>query len=79
MESPFSARVAAPIVTRTELPGDAADAQSRYIEAAVSGVLVVSFGSRAHLGCRTARLPKSYAGATPRSATETAHLQLCER
>jgi len=26
---------AAPIVTRTELPGDPADAQSRYIEAAV--------------------------------------------
>jgi exodeoxyribonuclease-3 len=34
---------AAPIVTRTELPGDPADAQSRYIEAAVSGVLVASF------------------------------------
>src|SRR5438477_2710019 len=33
-------RGAAPIVTRTELPGDPADAQSRYIEAAVSGVLV---------------------------------------
>jgi exodeoxyribonuclease-3 len=32
----------APIVTRTELPGDAADAQSRYLEAAVSGVLVAS-------------------------------------
>src|SRR5438132_13654395 len=28
-------RRAAPIVTRTELPGDPADAQSRYIEAAV--------------------------------------------
>src|SRR5207302_4708693 len=33
-------RGAAPIVTRTELPGDPADAQSRYIEAAVGGVLV---------------------------------------
>ena len=36
-------RGAAPIVTRTELPGDPADAQSRYIEGAVSGVLVASF------------------------------------
>src|SRR5439155_13511372 len=36
-------RGAAPIVTRTELPGDPADAQSRYIEAAVSGVLFASF------------------------------------
>src|SRR5438445_1136270 len=36
-------RGAAPIVTRTELPGDPADAQSRYIEAAVGGVLVTSF------------------------------------
>src|SRR3979490_2424137 len=34
------ARGAAPIVTRTELPGDAADKQSRYIEAAVDGVLI---------------------------------------
>jgi len=32
----------APVLTRTELPGDAADAQSRYIEAAVNGVLVAS-------------------------------------
>jgi exodeoxyribonuclease-3 len=30
----------APIVTRTELPGDTTDTQSRYIEAAVSGILV---------------------------------------
>jgi exodeoxyribonuclease III len=29
-----------PIVTRRDLPGDAGDVQSRYIEAAVSGVLV---------------------------------------
>src|SRR5262245_15210459 len=34
------ARGAEPIVTRTELPGDANDKQSRYIEAAVNGVLV---------------------------------------
>jgi exodeoxyribonuclease III len=34
------ARGAAPIVTRTELPGDSADKQSRYIEAAVGGVLI---------------------------------------
>src|ERR1700681_1355862 len=33
---------AAPIVTRTELPGDVADKQSRYIEAAVNGVLIAS-------------------------------------
>jgi exodeoxyribonuclease-3 len=32
----------APIVTRMELPGDAADTQSRYLEAAVNGVLVAS-------------------------------------
>jgi exodeoxyribonuclease III len=36
------ARDAEPIVTRTELPGDPADAQSRYIEAAVNGVIVTS-------------------------------------
>lgn len=34
------ARGAEPIVTRRALPGDAADRQSRYIEAAVNGVLV---------------------------------------
>ncbi len=32
----------APVVTRTELPGDPADTQSRYLEAAVNGVLVAS-------------------------------------
>jgi hypothetical protein len=31
-----------PVVTRIELPGDPADTQSRYIEAAVSGVLVAT-------------------------------------
>ena len=31
-----------PVVTRTALPGDPADTQSRYIEAAVNGVLVTS-------------------------------------
>ena len=36
------ARDSEPIVTRTELPGDPADAQSRYIEAAVNGVIVTS-------------------------------------
>ena len=36
------AKGADPIVTRTELPGDPSDAQSRYIEAAVRGVLVAS-------------------------------------
>jgi exodeoxyribonuclease III len=34
------ARDATPIVTRTALPGDADDTQSRYIEAAVNGVIV---------------------------------------
>ncbi len=34
------ARGAAPVVTRTALPGDGADRQARYIEAAVEGVLV---------------------------------------
>ena len=29
-----------PVVTRTSLPGDPADTQSRYIEAAVNGVLI---------------------------------------
>ena len=36
------ARDGDPIVTRTELPGDAGDAQARYIEAAVNGVLITS-------------------------------------
>jgi exodeoxyribonuclease-3 len=36
------ARGATPIVTRTELPGDPGDSQSRYIEAAVNGVLITS-------------------------------------
>jgi exodeoxyribonuclease-3 len=31
-----------PVVTRTALPGDAKDAQSRYLEAAVNGVLVAA-------------------------------------
>jgi len=34
------ARKSQPIVTRLELPGDPSDRQSRYIEAAVNGVLV---------------------------------------
>lgn len=36
------ARGREPVLTRKGLPGDAADAQSRYIEAAVDGVLVAS-------------------------------------
>src|SRR5262249_3195868 len=36
------ARGADPIVTRTTLPGDPSDKQSRYIEAAINGVLVTS-------------------------------------
>ena len=36
------ARGTEPIVTRTELPGDSKDEQSRYIEAAVNGVIVTS-------------------------------------
>ena len=36
------ARGCEPIVTRTELPGDPADSPSRYIEAAVNGVLITS-------------------------------------
>ena len=36
------ARGAMPILTRAELPGDAEDHQSRYIEAAVAGILVAS-------------------------------------
>ncbi len=34
------ARGSEPVVTRTALPGDADDVQSRYIEAAVSGILI---------------------------------------
>jgi exodeoxyribonuclease-3 len=34
------ARGRAPVLTRTELPGDPADTQARYIEAAVNGVLI---------------------------------------
>ncbi|MBS0362182.1 MAG: exodeoxyribonuclease III [Proteobacteria bacterium] len=36
------ARDADPVVTRTRLPGDPADGQARYLEAAVNGVLVAS-------------------------------------
>jgi exodeoxyribonuclease III len=36
------ARGCEPIVTRTQLPGERADAESRYIEAAVRGVLIAS-------------------------------------
>jgi exodeoxyribonuclease-3 len=36
------ARDAEPLLTRDELPGDPADTQSRYIEAAVNGVLIAS-------------------------------------
>jgi exodeoxyribonuclease III len=36
------ARGCEPILTRTQLPGEGADAQSRYIEAAVRGVLITS-------------------------------------
>jgi len=36
------ARGARPVVTRMELPGDPSDRQSRYIEAAVKGILVAS-------------------------------------
>lgn len=36
------ARDADPILTRSELPGDVDDAQSRYIEAAVNGILIAS-------------------------------------
>lgn len=36
------ARGAEPILTRAELPGDPSDQQSRYIEAAVGGILIAS-------------------------------------
>ena len=36
------ARGCEPIVTRTQLPGDPADREARYIEAAVNGILVAS-------------------------------------
>jgi len=36
------ARDGEPVVTRTELPGDSSDTQSRYLEAAVGGVLVAT-------------------------------------
>ena len=36
------ARGVEPIVTRTQLPGDPEDGQSRYIEAAVKGVIIAS-------------------------------------
>jgi len=36
------ARDREPLLTREELPGDATDTQSRYIEAAVNGVLIAS-------------------------------------
>jgi exodeoxyribonuclease-3 len=34
------ARDAVPVVTRVDLPGDPGDTQSRYIEAAVNGILI---------------------------------------
>ena len=34
------ARGVEPVVTRTELPGDRSDTQSRYIEAAVKGIVI---------------------------------------
>jgi exodeoxyribonuclease-3 len=36
------ARNAAPVLTRTELPGDRGDGEARYIEAAVRGIIVTS-------------------------------------
>ncbi len=36
------ARDTEPVVTRRSLPGDAADVQSRYLEAAVNGILIAS-------------------------------------
>jgi exodeoxyribonuclease-3 len=36
------ARKADPVLTRTELPGDASDKEARYIEAAVNGIIVTS-------------------------------------
>jgi exodeoxyribonuclease-3 len=33
-------RDAAPVLTRSTLPGDASDTQARYIEAAIAGILV---------------------------------------
>jgi len=36
------AKGADPVLTRTELPGDAGDRQSRYTEAAINGILVAS-------------------------------------
>jgi exodeoxyribonuclease-3 len=35
-------RVGDPVLTRTRLPGDETDAQARYIEAAVNGILIAS-------------------------------------
>ena len=40
MELLFSREVHRPIVTRRRLPGDPADHQARYIEAAVEGLLI---------------------------------------
>jgi exodeoxyribonuclease III len=36
----FLSRHGVPVVTRTELPGDPTDGQSRYLEAAVNGILI---------------------------------------
>ncbi|AUX79742.1 exodeoxyribonuclease III [Sinorhizobium fredii] len=36
------ARDGEPVLTRTDLPGDPSDTQSRYIEAAVNGILIAS-------------------------------------
>ena len=53
------ARGTTPIVTRTELPGDRADDQSRYIEAAVSGVTSASSAEPSGNASRTEPLRPS--------------------
>lgn len=63
------ARWGPPIATSLDLPGDAADGQCRYLEAAVNGVLVASIMLRMEilsqtftegLGCGAAGLPPGY-------------------
>ena len=46
-------RSSEPVITRTELPGDPHDTQSRYIEAAANGVLITSLYAPNGRRCKT--------------------------
>ena len=62
-----------PVVTRTDLPGDASDGQCRYLEAAVNGVLVASIyapNGNPQPGPNRFGLPRSQCSRRSRSARD---------